>query len=844
MKAMLLLALLPAVCLCGPAYLTYAQLSSNKAVTPIATGRIAGVLKDPSGAVVPGARIEVTNLASKVRRTLVTNLAGRFSFDRLPLGIYQATITANGFDTAILRDISVVADAKTAANVTLKIARVRIVVEVNAPATEVGSQAIVSRKNGTSDTTSLLDGVPGVSLYGNGGVSSLPVIHGMEDDRVRIIVDGMDLISACANHMNPPLSYVDPSNVGSVKVFAGITPVSVGGDSIGGTISVNSSSPEFAVAGEGPLMKGRAGTFYRQNGGGVGANLELMIASENLAMMYSGSFSRSDNYTSARDFKAAGLAAADRGWLAGNAVGSSRYEAQNHALAFALRHDNHLVELKIDLQHIPYQGFPNQRMDMTLNNNIHANLHYTGKHPWGTFETRIYGDITRHEMDFGEDKQFNYVSSAGLLAPGMPMDTKGLNLGAAVKAYVTLSAQHTLKVGFEAQRYRLQDWWPSSPAVLPPGYTTGGMAPNTFINIKDGQRDRIGIFAEWEGNWNPRWTSLLGVRSDTVLMNTGQVHGYNDTMYNGAPLYPASTFNASDRKRTDGNFDVTALSRYKSGATLEFEAGYARKSHSPNLYQRYAWSTNTMAMEMVNLAGDGNYYVGNLGLRPEVANTFSATADWHDAAKEKRGIAITPYVTYVDDYIDPFRCPTTVCGSSAAVVASTTATTGFVYLQFANSSARLYGFDASVHSALADTSHYGNFTATAILSAVRGENRSTGDNLYNIMPVNAKLAVVQNLGHWTNTVEEELVGAKKDVSQVRDEHTTGGYGLLGLRSSYERKKVRFDVGLENLLNKFYALPLGGAYVGQGPTMKNSTLPWGIPIPGMGRNFHGGLTFQF
>ena len=89
------------------------------------------------------------------------------------------------------------------------------------------------------DTAQLLDAQPGVSLYGNGGVSSLPAIHGMADDRVRIKVDGMDLISACANHMNPPLSYIDPSNVGSIKVFAGITPVSMGGDSIGGTISVD-----------------------------------------------------------------------------------------------------------------------------------------------------------------------------------------------------------------------------------------------------------------------------------------------------------------------------------------------------------------------------------------------------------------------------------------------------------------------------------------------------------------------------------------------------------------------------------------------------------------------------
>ena len=77
---------------------------------------------------------------------------------------------------------------------------------------------------------------------------------------MQIVVDGMDPISACANHMNPALSYIDPSNVGSIKVFAGITPVSVGGDSIGGTISVNSPVPEFAATGQAPLATPLDGT--------------------------------------------------------------------------------------------------------------------------------------------------------------------------------------------------------------------------------------------------------------------------------------------------------------------------------------------------------------------------------------------------------------------------------------------------------------------------------------------------------------------------------------------------------------------------------------------------------
>src|SRR5690606_25026917 len=118
-------------------------------------------------------------------------------------------------------------------------------------ATNVDARSLQSLRAATSDSASLLRDVPGVSLYGAGGVSSLPAIHGLADDRLRIKVDGMDLISACGNHMNPPLSYIDPTSVDAVAVFAGLAPVSSGGDSIGGTILVDSAAPPFAKAGEG-----------------------------------------------------------------------------------------------------------------------------------------------------------------------------------------------------------------------------------------------------------------------------------------------------------------------------------------------------------------------------------------------------------------------------------------------------------------------------------------------------------------------------------------------------------------------------------------------------------------
>jgi iron complex outermembrane receptor protein len=736
---------------------------------------------------------------------------------------------------------------------------------VSAPKIESGESArlepadIAPRRPATSDTASLLRDTPGVSLYGAGGVSSLPAIHGLADDRLRIKVDGMDLISACGNHMNPPLSYIDPNAVGSIKVFAGIAPVSSGGDSIGGTVLVDSPVPEFAAPGQDAFAKGELGAFYRSNGNSKGGSVAATVAGEKLSVRYSGATANADDYSAGGDFKAAGPAAAGRDRLDSDVVGSSMYESTNHALGFALRHDNHLVELKLGTQHIPYQGWPNQRMDMTGNDSEQANLRYTGRFGWGGFEARAYHEHTRHKMQFYDDKLFWYGPTAaqdGIAGPiggcpqvgpptaanpcraaGMPMDTEGWNSGLLLKADIDLSARDLLRIGAETQRYKMDDWWDPSGK---------GMWPGVFWDINDGQRDRQALFAEWEAKWSQRWLTQFGLRGETVDMNSGPVQGYSPTFgYAGRPavgLRDDQIFNATDRSKTDHNVDATLLARYTPSAMQTIEFGLAQKTRSPNLYERYTWSTHGMAMRMINMTGDGNGYVGNIDLKPEMARTLSATFDWHDPAGDAWGIALTPYFTQIDDYISAARCSSggNACTAANANPATTTA---FVYLKFVNESARLHGVDISGHFPLGRSENYGSFSGSGRLNYVRGKNRTTDDNLANIMPINAKLALTHKRGGWSGTIEAEMVGAKDDVSTVRNEMKTAGYGLGHLRASYEWKRLRVDLGIENLFDRLYSHPLGGAYMGQGKTMSATDVAWGVTVPGMGRSIYAGVNLK-
>jgi iron complex outermembrane receptor protein len=637
--------------------------------------------------------------------------------------------------------------------------------------------------------------------------------------------------------MNPPLSYIDPSNVDNIKVFAGITPVSVGGDSIAGTIIVNSAAPEFAKDGQDLLIKAQIGTFYRSNNDARGVNLSTSVANDKVYMRYTGSTVEANNYTAGKNFKAKSAASMDKPnrIIDGDEVGSTYYKSRNHALAFGVQHENHLLELKLGLQDIPYQGYANQRMDMTGNDSQQFNLNYNGKYDWGKLEARAYHEKTRHSMQFGNDKQYLYGMMV-LNVPGMPMDTEGKTTGLLVKGDVNLSDRDTLRVGAEYQRYRLDDYW------NPVANSGNMMGPNTFWNINNGQRDRYDVFAEWDAKWNEQWFSQLGLRSSTVKMDTGTVQGYSNSgmMSYGDPADPATipgAFNASDRSKTDNNIDVTALARFTPDAGQTFEAGYAMKTRSPNVYERFAWSnSNTMVMNMNNWVGDGNGYVGNLNLKPETAHTLSATANWHDNAQQNWNLKVTPYFTYVDDYIDAVACAKVgkVCAARPD---------GFVNLSLDNQSARLYGVDVSGKMALANGGGFGDFSAFGALNYVRGKNRETGDDLYNIMPLNAKVALEQKLGGWTNTIQAKLVDSKDNVQAVRKELKTAGYGLLNLYSSYDWKNARFDLGVENVFDKYYADPLGGAYLGQGATMGTGVLH-GIVVLGMGRSVNVGLTLKY
>jgi len=111
-----------------------------------------------------------------------------------------------------------------------------------------------------------------------------------------------------------------------------------------------------------------------------------------------------------------------------------------------------------------------------------------------------------------------------------------------------------------------------------------------------------------------------------------------------------------------------------------------------------------------------------------------------------------------------------------------------------------------------------------------------------MMPLNGNLTLEQRVSRWTNALELQLVGDKTEVDALRKEPTTPGFALLNLRTAYQYKNLRLDVGITNLFNRFYYLPLGG--INYDHNLANLRLTPFESVAGQGRSFNVGLTQTF
>ena len=123
--------------------LALAALSCTPAfVLAQSTSTLSGTVKDPSGAVLPGAQVVIHNLGTGVDRTVVSDGAGQYVAPSLPPGDYSVRVTANGFSAYSVPRLTLQVDVKTSLDAALAPASAGETIEVESATPLIESESI------------------------------------------------------------------------------------------------------------------------------------------------------------------------------------------------------------------------------------------------------------------------------------------------------------------------------------------------------------------------------------------------------------------------------------------------------------------------------------------------------------------------------------------------------------------------------------------------------------------------------------------------------------------------------------------------------------------------------
>ncbi len=237
-----------------------------------ATGAILGTVTDPSGAAIPHAQVEITNMATQEKRVVTTNDAGLYDEEGLQASgtTYSVVVTQKGFKRFESQGVKLDAGTRVTVNAQLQIGDTSTQVTVEASPVAVQTESGVT--GGVISSTQIsqlqLNGrnfltlqilVPGVNPtdsaqeQGGGGLTTFNHIsvNGMGEEFNQVMIDGiynMNTGDESQINFNPPLDSIAEVRVltGSYSARYGLTGAGISlVESKSGTNQFHGSAYEF-----------------------------------------------------------------------------------------------------------------------------------------------------------------------------------------------------------------------------------------------------------------------------------------------------------------------------------------------------------------------------------------------------------------------------------------------------------------------------------------------------------------------------------------------------------------------------------------------------------------------
>lgn len=233
------------------------------------TSRVVGLITDPSGAAVSGAKVKLTNEGTGVVFDTTASASGNYQFEAVQIGLYRVEIEAPGFKKFVARENQLTVGAPMTVNASLQLGTVTDAVEVSGAADQVQTSQsgnigplvnertmkempiVATRRR---DPTSILTYVPGMNSGSNTGSGGH--MNGARDRSWNFTLDGVDMneTSAGGGVGNNPIR-VNPDSVAEMKIVTSNASAEFGRNS-GGQVSLVTRSGSNE-------LHGNAFWFYR-----------------------------------------------------------------------------------------------------------------------------------------------------------------------------------------------------------------------------------------------------------------------------------------------------------------------------------------------------------------------------------------------------------------------------------------------------------------------------------------------------------------------------------------------------------------------------------------------------
>jgi outer membrane receptor protein involved in Fe transport len=146
--------------------LAVSLFSSGHARAQVSGATISGTVTDPSGSAVPTAQIIIRDVATGVSRVVVADGAGLYSAPNLLPGVYEMSVTAQGFSTLHRTGITLTVGAQQTIDFTMQLGQLNQTVEVTtaAPTVELTSSELSATVDSTTVRELPLNGRSWVDL--------------------------------------------------------------------------------------------------------------------------------------------------------------------------------------------------------------------------------------------------------------------------------------------------------------------------------------------------------------------------------------------------------------------------------------------------------------------------------------------------------------------------------------------------------------------------------------------------------------------------------------------------------------------------------------------------------